>query len=119
MEKQDSFMKQFRTIEHEYRERLAEAKSTSEVGDIFIDYTLMLLKQAEVEVSNKAVEYIVFDPEAEVAFRFEKPLLDKLEGLFESSDLKNIIAKMAESAKHRYIQMTHDSDRTSMFRRHT
>jgi len=118
MENQASFMKQFREIEHEYREKLSEAKTPAEVGDTFITYTHKLLIKAGVEVSNKAVEYIIFDPEDEENFKFEKPLEEKLTGIFEKSDLDNIIKKMALTAKHRHTQIIRDSDRTDMYRRH-
>lgn len=118
MENQVSFMKLFREIEHKYREKLSEAKTPAEVGDTLITYTYKMLVNAGIEVSNKAIEYIVFDPESEEIVKFEKPLHEKLTEIFKKSDLDNIIQKMALTAKHRYMQITHDTDRTDMYRRH-
>ncbi|OAA31643.1 hypothetical protein AT15_06100 [Kosmotoga arenicorallina S304] len=118
MEDQISFMKQFREISHEYREKLSEAKTPADVGDIFITFIHKMLVNVGIEVSNKAIEYIVFDPESEEIVKFEKPLYEKLTEIFKKSDLENIIQKMALTAKHRHMQITHDTDRTDMYRRH-
>ncbi|HAA85239.1 MAG TPA: hypothetical protein DCE14_02680 [Kosmotogaceae bacterium] len=113
-----SYIKEFKRIESEYREKLSIAKTPVEVGDTFIDYVHGFLKSIHPDIKQRDIEYIEFDPEIEPPFRFEKPLDEKIKEVLDSSDLESILLKMAEPAKHRYRKFVKDEDRTELFRRH-
>jgi len=112
-----SHVKELKEIESEYREKLMEAKNPPQVVDVFIDTTFKLLKKIVPDLDLRHIEHISFAPEEEIPFHFDKPLRELLESYFDNSDLEQIIAKLAETAKHRYMQILHDEDRTDMFRR--
>ncbi len=112
-----SFIKHYNQMEHEYREKLNEAKTKSEVGDVFIDHVYEFLTRLEIDLKKRNIEHIVFTPENEKPYYFEKPLLEKVKELFKTSDLESILEKMAEEAKHRFLKIQQDEDRTEMFRR--
>jgi hypothetical protein len=112
-----SFIKHYNEMEHDYREKLNDAKTTSDVGDVFIDHVFEFLSRIDVDLKKRNIEHIVFTPEKEKPFELEKPLLEKVENLFKTSDLESILEKMAEDAKHRFMKIQQDQDRTEMFRK--
>ncbi len=112
-----SHIKEFKKIESEYREKLSIAKTPTEVGDTFIDFTHTFLKTVVPEITQWDIEYIEFCPETDPPFRFERPLGNKLISELEHSDLESILFRMAEPAKHRYMRFVKDEDRTDLFRR--
>ncbi|MEA2066367.1 MAG: hypothetical protein U9O65_04645 [Thermotogota bacterium] len=112
-----SFIKHYNEMEHEYREKLNDAKTMSDVGDVFIDHVFEFLSRIDFDLKKRNIEHIVFTPEKEKTYYLEKPLREKAENLFKTSDLESILEKMAEDAKHRFMKIQQDQDRTEMFRR--
>lgn len=112
-----SFVKYEKELESSYRERLSSVKKPEEIGDVFIDCILSLLKKIHPEVNSNHVEEIVFDPDSSEGYTLSQSLQKILgDELLKNSDLLAIIKRFAQSALHRYHSLASDEERTELFR---
>lgn len=112
-----SYVKYEKELEHEYREKLNEAKRLGDVGDVFVEYAFKLLKMVKPELDDSLIEDIAFDPENPKGYKLIENLRRELEEEFNSSDLPAILERMAKAAAHRYEHILKDNDRTDVFRK--
>ncbi len=109
MEKMVSYVKFEHELQNEYREKLAECKRKSDVKDVFVEYLFKLLEKIGAKVPRGFNEFIKFS-EKGFEYLFVGELEKLVDELSKESDLKAIIERMAESAKHRYTKLEHDEN---------
>ena len=115
-----SFVKYEKELESEYREKLSSVKRPEEVGVIFMEFAIRLLKKIVPDLDEKeCIEDVSFVPEdEEVGFILSERLKKFLkEEIIEKSDLMAILRRMASEAIHRYKKIKADEERTELFRR--
>ncbi|MCD6254623.1 MAG: hypothetical protein J7J80_09490 [Thermotogae bacterium] len=112
-----SYVKYEKELEHDFRERLNEAKRLGDVGDVFVEFAFRLLKKVESGIDENLIEDVIFDPENSQGYRLLEKLRKELEEELKTSDLPAILERMAKAAVHRYEHILRDEDRTDVFRR--
>ncbi len=116
-----SFTKLEHELIHAYRNRLNLAESESDVHNIFSRTILELLLAVFNNQLQIKAEDIEFSPGASPAFTLEKSLFndEKLQKVWSSSDLPQIVQRLAENAEHRYRYLqTHREKTRSKIGRH-
>ncbi|HCI29396.1 MAG TPA: hypothetical protein PKI14_05665 [Fervidobacterium sp.] len=104
-----SYVKYERELETEYRRKLSEAKRKSDVRKVFYEFLFKLLTKVQPDLPNYLQEDIKFD-EKEFSYSFTGELERIINELSANSDLKAIIDRMFEVAKHRYMKIAQDED---------
>ncbi|HOK87988.1 MAG TPA: hypothetical protein PK404_04050 [Fervidobacterium sp.] len=104
-----SYVKYERELETEYRRKLSEAKRKSDVRKVFYEFLFKLLTKVQPDLPNYLQEDIKFD-EKEFSYSFTEELERIINELSANSDLKAIIDRMFEVAKHRYMKIAQDED---------
>jgi len=99
-EKVFSYVKYERELQTDYRRKLSEAKRKSDVRKVFYEFFFKLLVMIKPDVPNNLQEDIKFD-EKELTYSFTGELERIINELSANSDLKAIIDRMFEDAKHR------------------
>lgn len=112
-----SYVKYQKELEHDFRERLNEAKKLGDVGDVFVEFAFKLLKKVKPDINEKLIEDVVFEPENSQGYRLLEKLQEELKEDLKMSDLPAILKRMAKAAVHRYEHILRDEDRTDVFRR--
>jgi len=108
-EKVFSYVKYERELQTDYRRKLSEAKRKSDVRKVFYEFFFKLLVMIKPDVPNNLQEDIKFD-EKELTYSFTGELERIINELSANSDLKAIIDRMFEDAKHRYMKIAQDED---------
>jgi hypothetical protein len=123
MTHQQSFTKVEKEVQQSLKKKMMLAESTEDVKKFFYQVVQDLVHnvtEGQVELSP---EDLWLDPGAEAGYRLSSELLESpsFRPYWESSDLPNILQRMAELAVHRYIHLDKHPDKTDskMFPRQT
>jgi len=98
-----------------YHKEIKLKKEPIEVGDVFIDTTFKLLQKIDESVTEKDRRRIIFAPEDEKKWRFDKELQEHFQERFENSDLDAIIGRFADEAFKWYEHLRKNDENLDYF----
>jgi hypothetical protein len=112
----DSFTKHEHKIIHHYRDQLNHAESVEDVRKFFVYAVRELCGLVFEDRVNVDYEDVQLKPQSASGFSISSRLKNRaaFRGVWGSSDLKHIIGRLAESARHRFRHLETSPEKTRL-----
>ena len=112
---QDSFTKYEREIQHGFRQRMKQVETCDDAKQLFSQTVERLLVKLFGDDLGIGVEDVTLVPEEEPFYRISDQLMDTkgFRQAWEGSDLRHVIARLAEASAHHCTHMSRQTWRTT------
>lgn len=92
---------------HEFRDKISKSEDSLDVSNVFSRTAKSFLFEVFKDKISVQDTDCIFDPDKDESFQFSEKIMAEQDFLdtLGNSDMKNVIARFADTAKHRYLHL--------------